>query len=127
MVGFGKPTSTLWGSHVVLSESGYRAVAERPVPVDMAALRSLRSPLALDIYCWLTYRNSYLRRPTRISWHALATQFGSGYSDRRNFKRKFTRALRQVLLLYPSARVARVSGGLRLIPSPSHIEPGALR
>lgn len=110
-----------FGSYVVLSELGYRALAERPVPVDMSALRSLRSPLALDVYCWLTYRNSYLRRPTRIPWPALAAQFGAGYSDRRNFKRKFRNALRQVLMLYPEARVAQVSGGLRLIPSLSHI------
>lgn len=114
----------LWGSYVVLSELGYRALAEKPVPVDMAALRRLRSPLALDIYCWLTYRNSYLRRPTRIPWPALAAQFGAGYTDRRNFKRKFKLALRQVLMLYPAARVAKVPGGLRLIPSPSHVEQG---
>jgi len=116
-----------WGSYVVLSEPGFRAMTNRPVPVDMTVLRSLRSPLALDIYCWLTYRNSYLRRPTRIPWPALAAQFGASYSDRRNFKRKFTLALRQVLALYPSGRVAKVRGGLQLIPSPSHIERGLLR
>lgn len=44
-------------------------------------LRALRSPLALDIYCWLTYRASYLRRPTEIPWTALALQFGAGYAD----------------------------------------------
>ncbi len=111
-----------WGSFVVLSELGFRALSERPVPVDMATLRSLRSPLALDIYCWLTYRNSYLQRPTRIPWPALAAQFGGSYNDRRNFKRKFRAALRQVLMLYPTARVSQVPGGLQLIPSPSHIQ-----
>jgi hypothetical protein len=30
--------------------------------VDFRALKALRSPLALDIYCWLTYRMSYLPR-----------------------------------------------------------------
>ncbi|MCP4203388.1 MAG: pirin [bacterium] len=110
-----------WGSYVILSELGFRALAEKPVPIDMATLRGLRSPLALDIYCWLTYRNSYLRRPTRIPWPALAEQFGAGYNDRRNFKRKFRAALLQVLMLYPSARVAAVPGGLRLHPSASHV------
>jgi len=56
--------AALWQSTVTLGEPFYKAVVERPVPVDMRALRALRrSPLALDIYTWLTYRMSYLRRP----------------------------------------------------------------
>ncbi len=44
------------------SESRDRA---RPaVPIDLRALNALKgSPLALDIYSWLTYRMSYLRKP----------------------------------------------------------------
>ena len=77
--------------------------------------------MALDLYCWLAYRNSYLSKPTRVPWPALEAQFGADYDDRRNFKRKFLSALRQVLVLYPSARVEQVRGGLRLNPSPSHV------
>lgn len=76
--------------------------------------------MALDLYCWLTYRNSYLAKPTRVPWPALQAQFGADYDDRRNFKRKFLAAMRQVLVLYPSARVKQVRGGLLLKPSPSH-------
>jgi hypothetical protein len=92
-----------------------------------ANCRSLRSLLALDTYSWLTYRYIFLEEPTRIPWPTLAAQFGAGYSDRRNFKRKFTLALRKVLMLYPTARVTRVPGGLRLIPSPSHIKQTSFR
>ena len=47
----------LWKSTVTLSTDFFQEIIERPVPVDMRALKALkRSPLALDIYCWLTYR-----------------------------------------------------------------------
>jgi hypothetical protein len=46
----------LWGSYVELSQEFYEALCVAPVPVDMRALRALkRSPLALDLYAWLTY------------------------------------------------------------------------
>jgi len=57
------------------------------VPIDLRVLKVLRSPMALDIYCWLTYRNSYLRKPSRIPWGALAAQFGADYQARKDFKR----------------------------------------
>ena len=57
--------AALWGSVVTLSPGFFSAVTERPVPVDFRALKALRSPLALDIYCWLTYRMSYLERPSK--------------------------------------------------------------
>jgi hypothetical protein len=43
--------AALWGSVVTLSPGFFFAVTERPVPVDFRALKALRSPLALDIYC----------------------------------------------------------------------------
>ncbi|MFN9732408.1 MAG: replication protein RepA, partial [Pseudomonadota bacterium] len=44
----------LWQSTVLLSEPFFREMIERPVPVDMRALKALkRSPLALDAYVWL--------------------------------------------------------------------------
>lgn len=39
-----------------LGEDFFKMVTASPVPVDMRALRALkRSPLALDLYAWLTY------------------------------------------------------------------------
>ncbi|MGH8305788.1 MAG: replication protein RepA, partial [Steroidobacteraceae bacterium] len=55
-------------------------VRTSPVPIDMRAMKALkRSPLALDIYFWLTYRLSYLRHARVIPWAALQLQFGSSY------------------------------------------------
>lgn len=112
----------LWKSTVTLSEPFFREVTSHPVPIDLRALKALkRSPLALDIYCWLVHRMGYLSRPTEIPWAALAMQFGSDYKLLRQFKAAFLRELKKVLLVYPDARVNDGETGLLLSPSPSHI------
>ena len=58
--------TTLFNSHVVLSEMFFNEIITHPVPVDLRALKALkRSPLAIDIYCWLTFRMSYIKK-TRL-------------------------------------------------------------
>ena len=95
---------------------------QSPVPVDLRALKALRrSPMALDIYCWLTHRMSYLRKPLVIPWGALQTQFGADYRLTRQFKAKFLKQLKAVQTVYPEAKVEAEEGGLRLKPSPTHI------
>ena len=114
--------AALWGSVVTLSPGFFSAVTERPVPVDFRALKALRSPLALDIYCWLTYRMSYLERPSKpIPWAALKLQFGCEYGRTRAFKERFLQMLMKVLILYPHARLRVRRAGLQLLPSPTHV------
>ncbi len=92
------------------------------MPIDLRALKALKgSPLALDIYSWLTYRMSYLRRPCLIPWEALQTQFGADYGRLRDFRRKFKGHLGDVLYVYPAARLAEQPPGLLLRPSAAHI------
>lgn len=114
----------LWTSRVRLSERFYEEATQNPVPIDMRALHALRqSPLAIDIYTWLTYRMSYLRRRTSIPWWALQAQFGAGYSHTRQFRAAFNRHLSSVLTIYPDARVTSLKTGIELLPSPSHVAP----
>jgi hypothetical protein len=99
---------SLWESEVTLSQRFYEEIMKAPVPVRLHTLRTLKtSSLALDIYCWLTYRNSYAQRPSRIPWEALQAQFGAGYPEtpqgKRDFKKKFLLALKQVGMVYPEA------------------------
>jgi hypothetical protein len=62
----------LWTSTVTLGKRFFDEISQRPVPIDMRALRALRgSSMRLDIYSWLTYRMSYLEQPTTIPWEAL--------------------------------------------------------
>ena len=113
---------TLFGSYVKLGERFFDEVVNNPVPIDLRVLRALKkSPLALDIYSWLTYRMSYLRKPTLIPWPALEAQFGADYTRTRDFKDAFLRQLKAVLVLYPQATVHASSEGLELWPSPTHI------
>jgi len=71
---------SLWDSHVMLSESFYQLLLSSPVPLDWRILRSLkRSPLALDLYMWLSYRMFNLSKPQTIRWETLSKQFGSEY------------------------------------------------
>jgi hypothetical protein len=116
----------LFESTVKLSERFYDEITQHPVPVDMRALKLLkRSPMALDIYCWLTYRMSYLKRPTAISWAQLQSQFGAGYATDenglKNFQRAFTKHLKAVSVVYPEANIESVRGRLILKPSKPHV------
>jgi Plasmid encoded RepA protein len=118
--------ASLWESTIELNPKFFESIINNPVPIDMRALKSLKqSPLALDIYCWLTYRMSYLKKPTEISWGTLALQFGSDYADTRQgkqgFKRNFTRQLKAVQLVYPEANIDSNSSSLILKPSKPHI------
>lgn len=115
-----------WKSTVTLGSQLFEEILAHPIPVDSRALRGLkRSPMAVDIYCWLTYRMSYLRKQTTIPWEALQMQFGADYAtDKRgyrDFKRKFLKHLHAVQVLYPKVRVEETASGLTLRPSPTHV------
>ena len=112
----------LWRSTVTLSEHFFNEIIDRPVPIDMRAIKALKqSPMALDIYTWLTYRVSYLRHPTVVSWSSLALQFGSDYSRLRDFKQAFIEELRKVMLVYGYVQVEATEHGLLIKPSLTHI------
>ena len=118
--------AALWASSVTLSDRFFHEVTDRPIPIDLRALKALkRSPMALDLYTWLTYRMSYLERLTEIPWGALQLQFGADYpytpQGTADFKRKALAALKKVLAVYPKLRASDGPRGLRLLPSPSHV------
>jgi len=114
--------ASMFTSFVKLGERFFEEVTQNPVPVDLRALKALKkSPMALDTYCWLTYRMSYLSKPTVIPWEALQMQFGAEYKVTRQFKAAFLRHLKAVLLMYPDAHVQPVEHGLELRPSRPHI------
>lgn len=114
--------AALWRSSVTLTEPFYREIIEHPIPVDMRAIKALkRSPMSLDIYCWLTYRASYAKRPSTIPWEALAMQFGSDYARIRDFKAAFVAELKKVSTVYAGAQFETIENGLIVKPSLPHI------
>lgn len=118
---------SLFSSTVRLSDEFYREVTAHPVPLDMNAIRALGgSALRLDIYAWLTYRMFSVKRETTVPWDSLMIQFGSAASssDRRRrhqFRRDFTAALKQVLVVYPQANVDATDSGVVLRPGLPHV------
>ena len=120
-----------WKSSVRLSAPFFNELIEHPIPIDLRAYKALRgSPLAMDIYSWLTYRMSYTDRPTRpIRWESLMGQFGSSFNTdnidqaSRDFKKGFLKALKAVQIVYPLARLKVEDNGLVLLPSPPHVAP----
>lgn len=116
----------LWDSRVTLSEQFFKEVVNRPVPVDMRAINALkRSPLALDIYTWLTYRAYTLKSPVMVPWALLALQFGSDYKELRNFRTKFLVELNKVRTVYARVSVEPTPEGLRMRPFLTHVSPAS--
>jgi len=114
--------TTLWKSSISLTETFYREIVDRPVPIDMRAIKALKkSPMALDIYTWLTYRMSYLKKPTAIPWSSLAMQFGSNYSRLTDFRLAFSAELKKVVTVYGGVQVEVSPTGLLVKPSLTHI------
>ncbi len=118
--------ATLWESTITLNKRFFDEITNSPIPLDMDALKALkRSPMALDIYCWLTYRMSYLKKKVEIPWLALQTQFGSNYAKgaqgTRNFKRHFLQELKKVSCVYSGANTENGENGLVLKPSKTHV------
>lgn len=118
-----------WKSRVVLSKRFFEEIVQRPVPIDLRAYRVLRgSPVAMDLYTWMTYRMSYIERSTKpIPWEALMLQFGSDYSGDpkravREFRNKsFKPALAVVKEIYRDAKFEVTENGLILHPSTPHV------
>ncbi len=100
--------STIFNSTLLLREEFFKEIIDNPIVYRMGALKTLKqSSMAVDIYIWTTYRNSYAKKPSRIPWEALQLQFGAGYpltsQGKRNFKKKFIQSLERVSLVYPDA------------------------
>lgn len=118
-----------WSSRLRLTDLFYREVITSPVPVDRRAVKALSSsPLAMDVYSWLTYRMFAMRHTQPIRWEQLMMQFGTSMRPgddqaRRDFKKQFLAALRRVLMVYPQARVESTESSLILKPSPTHVSP----
>jgi hypothetical protein len=118
----------LWTSSVHFSEKFFQNAQKHAVPLNRRAVMALKhSARALDIYGWLAHRFFRLRQPVKIRWTSLRFQFGSPEQSIKTFKRKFSEALKQVLIVYPGARVESVYGGIRLLPSPTPVKARNLR
>lgn len=121
-------------SWVELSDEFYSSVLQQfTIPINYKAWAYLaetsKSPLVLDVYCWLSSRLFGMRGKSLIRWDQLHEQFGS-QGPLKVFKQRFRSALEAVKEVYPEANVVedmgitRVKGfkGIILQESPNAME-----
>jgi hypothetical protein len=111
---------TLWGSWIELGEDFFTAITSAPVPVDTRALKALkRSPLALDLYAWLTYESYRAHQSGKsrsVAWGLLHKQFGSDYTQLRNFQQAARKAIQKIRGVYPTLKLDVHRGGVCVTP-----------
>lgn len=113
-------------SYIELSKDFYEHIIASSAPVDTRALNLLRgSPFAMDIYTWLTYKMSTIKKPTEISWAQLRLQIGTGYAgDKKGlnrFQQAFKKWLKYVQIIYPEANIKLIRGRVKLYPGKPHV------
>jgi hypothetical protein len=110
----------LWPTQVQFSQEYFQSLTEHAVPLnEVAVSRLAHSAMGLDLYAWLAQRLHRIERgrSSQVSWMSLAQQFGSGYTQLRDFRRVFTRTLTQVKALYPDANFTLETQGICLAHS----------
>ncbi len=119
------------GAHIELSADFAEALDQQAVPVDNRAILKLaeyQSPLAFDLYCWMTYRfwameqNSVAK--VDIPWKSLYQQLGTSINTVRQFRSDVRKALADVASVYPQANFRSDNvNHLTLVTSEPHISP----
>lgn len=101
----------------VLHDSLFRDLISHPIPLDLGAIRALRdSPLAMDLFVWLSFRLRSLRQPLSLSWLIMQEQFGSDYSATKEFARNLRKELRRVHVVWPTLKTKFYRGGVTFFP-----------
>ena len=110
----------LFENWVRFSQEYVDFLRDSPVPVDLAVVAKLNSPMSLDVYWWLARRYSYLHERQNIAWRQLAAQFGST-NELRGFRRSFKHAVAEVLKVYPQAKITCGKQCVTLYPSETSV------
>lgn len=104
-------------STVILDAKFFAELIAHPIPIDFRAIQRLRqSSLALDVYCWLSHRLSYVHKETMVTWDQFAKQIGAEYKNIRHLRAKFKAALDKMSDLFPETRVRPNVRGVLLLP-----------
>jgi hypothetical protein len=93
----------------------------------MRALKALkRSPLALDLYAFVSYRAFVATQSGRaqfVTWDQLREQLGTDYNRIDNFRAKAKAALRKIKAVYPGLILGDKQGGIEIRPGASAVPP----
>lgn len=112
--------TALWGSWIELGERFFDAITAFPIPADMRALQALkRSPLALDLYAWLSYEafRAHSSGKSRFeNWEQLHDHLGAEYKHLNNFRSAAKAAIRKIKVVYPGLKLGDRQGGIQVLP-----------
>lgn len=124
-------TDSLLRSVIQLSPDFFSLLRDRDFPYDKRILKHVQSsPMAIDIYLWLTQHGYANRKFLSLNWEDVMAQFGTAYNgheispaDRRNFRLKFDKALAKVREVYPEIRVISEPKKLTILPFNALVDP----
>lgn len=106
-----------FGCRVSLSDDFYRELVSHSVRLDPDCVRVLnRSPLALDIYCWLRTKADSQRGRRMFTWEELREQFGSQAVAMKKFRELWRASLARALEAHPQIETDFFSGGVIVRP-----------
>jgi hypothetical protein len=109
---------SLWPSKLTFSPTMYESLQKHAVPVNVRAVKAFAgSSRKLDLYFWLGYRIHNIDQPLNISWNALSSQFGEGFTRERKFRELFTRELGHIAEVFPKLPAKLTQNGLTLQPA----------
>lgn len=100
-------------SYIILNDDLFSEISKTGIPFNKLVIHRLlsesKSPMTLDIYCWLSAR-LYQSKIAHISWDQLFDQFGSGGSIKK-FRQNFMRGVAQAKHFYPEANISFLGDG----------------
>lgn len=106
--------------YLELTAGFFREVTQNPIPVDLAIVKALRRPRAIDVYLWATLKKFTLRSEFTLSWEQAQRQFGPEVAKtargRADFKKEIARTVERVRELWPDAGLAVGPQGVMLAP-----------
>ncbi len=124
---FFKKRNRFWKSNISLSKQFYENIKNNSLKINLKIIKNTRSPLALDIYIWLTWKIKIIKnkKPITISWKKLKYKFGFNYKNSNeglyNFKIEFIKKLKYIFLYYPKINISILKTGLRIINNHPYI------
>lgn len=108
----------LWPSTLTFSQDFYGTLSRHALPIRAEAVRAFAgSSRKLDMYFWFNYRLHRLKRPTLLSWDAIASQFGGSFDRRRAFRAQFADDLKDIRDVFPRLPVRLTEDGLEVQPA----------
>jgi len=109
--------SLFGGCEIVLTDEFFEYIRSNFIKFDMQAVLAIKdSALSLDIFQWLAYRLPTIPRdkPLSLAWPELEAQYGGQFTETKFFAVTFRQRLKEVLRLYPAAKVEEFSTGRRI-------------